>query len=68
MTTDAPTWLNYGPAEFDRRRAPKGTRTREPGQPALFFAAIPPEPPKPAKLPPELPGQGSLLDKPDGAS
>ena len=68
MTTDTPTWLDYGPAEFDKRRAPKGTPARETTQGALFFAAIPPVPARPAKLPPELPGQGSLLDEPEVAS
>jgi hypothetical protein len=57
----APTWLDYGPAEFDRRRLPNGASLPDPDQAGLFFMAREATPPKPARVRPELPGQGDLL-------
>ena len=66
--TEAPTWLDLGPAEFDARRLPKGYKRPAAEQGNLFFAAVPPRPVKPAALPPELPGQDALFDEDGGES
>jgi hypothetical protein len=58
---DAPAWLDYGPAEFDARRLPKGYRRPAAEQGNLFFAAVPPKTVKAPALPPELPGQDALF-------
>ena len=67
MSTDQRvTWDQFGPAEFDRRRLPKGHKAAAPDQGGLFFVAVPPAPPKVAAPPPELPGQAALFS--DGES
>ena len=53
-------WTAFGPAEFDRRRMPKG-RKPQPAQAGLFVLAAEPLPAKPAPVPEELPGQAALF-------
>ena len=60
------TWADFGPAEFDRRRMPKGHKSAPADQGGLFFVAVPPKPAKTTALPPELPGQDALFG--DGES
>ena len=55
------TWADLGPAEFDRRRLPKGHKAAPADQAGLFFVAVPPAPAKVAPLPAELDGQGALF-------
>ena len=61
MTDERVTWADFGPAEFDRRRMPRGHKSAPADQAGLFFAAIPPAPAKAAPVPPELPGQDALF-------
>lgn len=62
MSTDQQvTWTDLGPAEFDRRRMPKGHKAAPADQAGLFFVAVPPAPAKGTALPPELPGQDALF-------
>lgn len=62
MSTDQRvTWEDFGPAEFDRRRMPKGHKSAPADQAGLFFVATPPAPAKSAPPPPELPGQDALF-------
>lgn len=58
---ESTSWLDMGPAEFDAKRLPKGYKRPAEDQGALFFAAVPPKPAKPVKVPDELPGQGDLF-------
>jgi hypothetical protein len=53
-------WDEYGPAEFDRRRMPRGHKSPPAAQAGLFVAAVTP---KPARAAPadELPGQLDML-------
>jgi hypothetical protein len=55
-------WDEYGPAEFDKRRMPKGRKPQPATQAGLFVMAAEPLPAKPAPQPEELPGQGGLFD------
>jgi hypothetical protein len=59
--SDQVTWQDFGPAEFDRRRMPKGHKTAAKDQGGLFFVAVEPLPAKPATLPAELDGQAALF-------
>jgi hypothetical protein len=59
--SDQITWADLGPAEFDRRRMPKGHKSAPAEQAGLFFAAVEPLPVKATPLPAELPGQESLF-------
>ena len=61
MTDQSVTRADFGPAEFDRRRMPKGHKAPPADQAGLFFVAVPPKPAKAAALPPELPGQDALF-------
>ena len=54
---DKVTWQDYGAAEFDRRRMPKGHKQAPAEQAGLFVMAAEPLPAKTAALPAELPGQ-----------
>jgi len=54
-------WSDYGPAEFDRKRCPKGARVAPEGQAGLFVMAREPLPAKPAAVPSELEGQADLF-------
>ena len=60
------TWEQFGPAEFDKRRMPRGHKPPPADQAGLFFVAVPPKPAKTTPLPPELPGQDALFS--DGES
>jgi hypothetical protein len=55
------TWSDLGPAEFDKRRMPKGHKSAPADQGGLFFMAVKPVPAKGAALAAELPGQGDLF-------
>jgi hypothetical protein len=55
-------WEDFGPAEFDRRRMPRGHKIAPKDQGGLFVMAVEPRPVKAPALPPELPGQLSILD------
>jgi hypothetical protein len=53
-------WDEYGPAEFDKRRMPRGHKSAPAAQAGLFVAAVTPEPAKTAATA-ELPGQLDML-------
>jgi len=55
-----PSWGGYGPAEFDRKRCPKGAKEQPADQGALFVAAREPLP-LPAEPVTVLDGQGELF-------
>jgi hypothetical protein len=61
----APAWDELGPAEFDRRRMPKGHQVAAPDQGGLFFMAVDPAPVKVKPGRPELDGQAGLFGDPD---
>jgi hypothetical protein len=54
-------WTDYGPAEFDKRRMPKGRKPQPVQQAGLFVLAAEPLPAKTGPEPPQLPGQGGLF-------
>jgi hypothetical protein len=54
-------WTGFGPAEFDKRRMPKGRKPQPPMQAGLFVLAAEPVPAKPAPQPEQLPGQADLF-------
>jgi hypothetical protein len=59
--SDQVTWESYGPAEFDRRRMPKGHKSAPKDQGGLFVMAAEPLPAKVTPVPAELPGQDALF-------
>lgn len=60
-TTSGTEWTAYGPAEFDRRRCPKGAKEAPADQAGLFVMAREPLPAKAAPVPPQMDGQGALF-------
>lgn len=54
-------WTAFGPAEFDRRRMPRGRKPQPAAQASLFLLAAEPLPAKPAPVREELPGQAALF-------
>jgi hypothetical protein len=61
MNGDGVAWSDLGPAEFDKRRMPKGHKSAPADQGGLFFIAVAPVPAMPVTIAPELPGQGDLF-------
>jgi hypothetical protein len=61
MNGEGVAWSELGPAEFDKRRMPKGHKSAPADQGGLFFMAVEPVAAKPAALAAELPGQGDLF-------
>jgi hypothetical protein len=59
--SDQVTRETYGPAEFDRRRMPRGHKPAPKDQGGLFVVAVDPLPAKAAPVPAELDGQGALF-------
>lgn len=55
-------WEDYGPAEFDRRRMPRGAKVAPREQAGLFVIAREPASPPVRASREELPGQGDLLE------
>lgn len=53
-------WTDYGPAEFDRRRCPRGAQAAPAAQAGLFVMARTPLPAPAAPPAPEMDGQGAL--------
>ena len=60
-------WTDFGPAEFDKRRMPKGRKAQPAMQAGLFVLAAEPVPAKPAPAREELPGQSGLFGDGDQA-
>ena len=63
------SWLDdFGPAEFDKTRMPRGRKPQPAGQAGLFVLAAEPLPVNPPPVREELPGQAALFgdDETDG--
>jgi hypothetical protein len=58
-------WTDYGPAEFDRRRMPRGRKPQNVQQAGLFVLAAEPLPAKTAGPGPEMDGQADLFGNED---